>query len=819
MDFPKGEKYFVRKVLLTLLWLGATAWAYPPLPEARTESEALFVRRIIDFWREKEYPFVKSQVQSYLHSHPDSPFVNHFWALLGDIALHEKNNEEALFCYNQVTKKGFVEMKKWQTLYHLARYEDLYEELSTLPLSGEEEKFYFAESAFRLALLSDEERARVLCSEALPYYEELRTSRSVGAHATLALAEINRLLKRPEIAVQLYLEVAKNNEENQADILFHAAALLVEVDSERASQLFAALALGSSDHASEAAYQWLLLLANRGEWEKLADQRSVWLEKLSNKQLKEAYFYLGMIALDKKNYEQAARDLQEAPPEKSALEGLLVCSRELDRIDLCEKSFALLKELYPQHLPEASFLRAAAYKGKEALHLFNELIANFPSHAVAENGRIQRVRLLMEMKQWKEARQAALTYLKEYPHSKRIGEMHRLAISLSQMQGDSASLAEDLERAFAARIFQSQEKQEKEELLIQTYLKLGSVNAALGILHEMKDPDPLLFALCYIKEGNSPEKLVAFGEKALERHPEQERLHLHLFNAYLALSQVSENEFFTKKAAEHLHQIIDRFSVSIENRLWLAHYFAKKEDERALSLLQSLLETEANIKRFAKEGVALARLYQKKREWERALALLERLPDIPEKRLIEAECLSSLGNRERAIALFAGLEEAPLVSIAYTATLHLARLCFDQSPQQSLDRFRLLKMSRSLATEPIHLEAALDYADLQASLQPKEKQVKDCLNTLLEMKETYTTESDIASKDYHECRKLMPEKDLIYQAYMRYLDARIYLLQAKLTRDPHEARVKESAARALLSTLRQGKYAVSAYLIERAKCE
>lgn len=819
MDFPKGEKRFVRKILLILVLVGQAAWAYPPLPEARTESEALFVRRIIDFWREREYSFVKNQIPSYLHSHPDTPFADHFYAMLGDIALHENNNEAALSYYNQVTKRGFIEGKRWQILYHMARYDELYEELLASPLVGEEERFFFAESAFRLALSSDEERAKRLCNEALPFYEGLTASKTFGAHAKLALAEINRLLKRPEIALQLYLEIAKNGCENQADILFHAAALLVEVDVERAAQLFASLAHGTSEHAGEAAYQWLLLLANKGDWKTLAEERALWLSKLSQKQQKEAYFYLGMIAFNQKEYQQAVLDLQLAPPEKSALEALLTCSRELHEVGLCERSFALMKELYPEHLPEASFLRASTYEGKEALHLFEELISNFPTHVIAEKARVEKVRLLMEMKEWKEAHEAALGYLKDHPQSNRIGEMHRLAIALSQIQGEFVSLAEDLERALAARIFHGEEKREKEELLVQAYLKLGSIHAALGILHEMKNPDPLLFAHCYIKEGNSPEKIITFGERALDLHPDQDRLHLHLFNAYLTLSQTSQNELFKKQAAEHLYQVIDRYSVSIENRLWLANYFAKEEDERALPLLESLIETDLNVKRFAREGVTLSKIYQKKGDVDRALALLKRLPGTPEKQLIEAECLLTLGDKERAISLFSELEGSPQLSIAYAATLQLARLLFTESPKESLERLRTLKIAKNLATEPIHLEAALDYAELHSLLLPKDEQVKNCLEALIQMREIYTTESDIASKDYHECRKLMPEKELVYQAYMRYLDARIYLLQAKLATDPHEARVKEGAARALISTLRQGKYAVSAYLVERAKSE
>ena len=74
--------------------------------------------------------------------------------------------------------------------------------------------------------------------------------------------------------------------------------------------------------------------------------------------------------------------------------------------------------------------------------------------------------------------------------------------------------------------------------------------------------------------------------------------------------------------------------------------------------------------------------------------------------------------------------------------------------------------------------------------------------------------------DYETQRKLMPDKDRIYQAYIMYIDAQIAILEAKAARvsgEAHEAKSKEGASIALLSTLIDGKYAVSKYLVDKAK--
>jgi len=845
MNYQKGGKHFVKKTLFVLALLTQVAFAYPPLPEARSDSEALFVRRIIDFWRDKEYPFAKSQIRTYMSDYPKSPFTDHFYAMLGDMAMHEKAYHEALDYYNRISDEGLsahVQAKRWQALYQLQLYTQLYQEIAPIHLdeSDEEGKFYFAEAAFREALTllrfpEGKEQAQSLCEEALPIYASLSFSEAFGAHAKLAIAEIYRFLNKPEIAAKLYLDIAEN-QEDQEEVLFHAAAMLMQCDQEKAASLFETIARGDSERAGDATYQWMQVLANKGDWDTIGHERNLWLAKIPKEQQGISYFYLGMIAFEQGRHYQTIADLQKAlekgidsPHDRSALEALLTSGKEVGNLDICESSHSLLTERYPDQRAEAGYVRATAYqKGGDtmrALTLFEDLIQQFPSHMVAEKAGVEKVQLLMAEKKWEEAYAGVRAFLKQHSRSQHKGEMLRLAIDLSRIQASEgelyAQLAEDLERAFAARIFQGEERAEKEMLLAKSYLKLDRIHSALGILHEMKEPDPLLFTQCYIKEGASHEKVVSFGEKALEKYPEHDRLHLHLFNAYLELAKNDSDETLTKRAADHLDAVIDVYPVSLENRLWLAHYFAKTQNERAIYLLESLLQTETNWKRFDEEGLILARLYQKTGQLKKALPLLDKFIKLgqktkPEAELISAEVYQELGERKKAEALFAKLEDSPHLPIAHAASLHLARLRFDRQPEKSLKKLHNLKVRKTLANEPIHLEAALDMAELQASLLPQEERLESILAALIEVKEEFTSDRDICSKDYHESRQMMPDKELIYQAYMRYLDARIYHLQAKVVSDPQKGKEKENAARALFSTLRQGKYAVSKYLVEHA---
>ncbi|MCC5832393.1 MAG: outer membrane protein assembly factor BamD [Chlamydiales bacterium] len=832
----------MKKTLFLLAFLMHSAFAYPPLPEARTEGEALFARRIVGFWRDKEYPFVKSQVRAYMNAFPSGPFTDHFYALLGDIALHERSYEEALEHYRCVSDQAVSEhlrVKRWQALYQLQLYRELYREIAFLGHEVEDEgKFYLAEAAFREALNLKEassEEAMVLCKEALPLYASLTSNALFGTHAKLAMAEIYRILEKPEAAANLYLEIA-DSEESPYELLFQAAALLAHRNPEQAATLFERIARGSSRMASEAAHQWLQILATRGEWKTIAHERDLWLAKIVEEHRAVVYYYLGMLAFDEGKYYQAQADLQKAlekgiapPQDRTVLETLLTSAGEVNNLVLCDLCYTLLTERYPDQRAQAGYVRAASYRKagetEQALALFEELTHQFPMGPVSEKAGAEKIKLLMEEKRWDEAHESVLRFLEHHPQSGRKGEMLRLSVelaSISASEGELYSrLAEDLELAFAARVFQADEREEKESLLALSYIKLGKIHPALGLLHEMKNPDPLLFAQCYIKEGNSPEKVILFGEKALEKNPGNDRLHLHLFNAYLQLSKKRPgDEELTEKAAAHLDAVIDIYPVTLENRLWLAHYFARLQNERALYLLETLLQTESNRKRFDEEALMLARLYQKKGALKKACSLAEKIIALdqktkPEGELILAEALRGLGEGERAEKIFSRLEESPYLPVAYEASLNLAKMRFTLEPEKSLRKLHNLIVRKKLVTEPIHLEAALERAGFIAALAPEEERTGRFLEALLEVKEEFTSERDISSKDYHESRRLLPEKEKVYQAYMCYLDARIYKLQADLAVDPEERSAKESEALTLFSELQQRRDAMSGYLAER----
>ena len=73
------------------------------LADSASESEeALFARRIAEFWKDNDTALTKSQIEQFFQLYPSSPYQETLLILLGDIYRQEKNYGRALSYYNQL---------------------------------------------------------------------------------------------------------------------------------------------------------------------------------------------------------------------------------------------------------------------------------------------------------------------------------------------------------------------------------------------------------------------------------------------------------------------------------------------------------------------------------------------------------------------------------------------------------------------------------------------------------------------------------------------------------------------------------------------
>jgi tetratricopeptide (TPR) repeat protein len=228
--------------------------------------------------------------------------------------------------------------------------------------------------------------------------------------------------------------------------------------------------------------------------------------------------------------------------------------------------------------------------------------------------------------------------------------------------------------------------------------------------------------------------------------------------------------------------------------------------QKIISLLEPLLLSHEALRddslflesAFCKLGT----LYQLLHHHEKAMTLLQELiaqqrtaPSLAwkcatEASLLLAESYAAIGKTEEALLLFDAVqkEKAALrTPFGASACLSSARLRSAQWMQrqpvsadtrfyQILSQFKDLSLQKTLSNEPLHLEAALDYVDLQTQFEPDP--LKKKLTLLTKTKEDFESATDLLSKDYHAARARLPHKNQIYQGYMRLMEAEILTIQA-----------------------------------------
>lgn len=376
-----------------------------------------------------------------------------------------------------------------------------------------------------------------------------------------------------------------------------------------------------------------------------------------------------------------------------------------------------------------------------------------------------------------------------------------------------------------------------------------------------------LLAICGQKEGRYDD-FAFHAEHVLLLHPKLEEaaaLKKNLIAAYLYLS--NDDPRYKERAAELLREQFRQAPehVDMVSLVWLADYYYEKlaadrhpyllepseyteELAEALTMYQRIVELftddTAALDR-ERDSVRLARLLAWSGNFQ---GVSETLATLKEWQALQAEQAWNLSAETQFIRAYAAEQQelwatatslfSPLTSdprlkvspLQAAAQLHHCRVAYRDLPDEKrhvksrevqtiLAGLHDLQMKRKLSQEPIHLEAAMDAAEIYAACHPPKEKEEALLQQLMAMKEDFSSKGDLWSKDYHSARSQFPEQDRIYQAYLMLVDARIAYLQLKLSResDRLDMHRRAEAAHTILSTLLSGKFAVSRYVVDRAQ--
>ncbi len=931
----------VTSLIQRLLFIPAAFFSLPVYsqnpPTPATHEEALFVRRILEFWKDNEPILVKAQIHQFLKLYPTSEYRDSLLVILGDTYWKEKNYKQALTAYDEIKAPHLCDKvfnNRLDCHYHLENHYDITEALLS-KLSSEKEPpetneqalwmFYFAEALLQQAKQMDDPIAANEGYTLSKDYYELLLNTEHKVNAKLALAEIYSLLNQNQPAAVYYLELADLIPEKKEEMIWRAAQLQQVQAPEDGIRLYAQLLQLDGAKSADAAYNKLLLMYALGHYQPIIDEQEELRHYLSSENhpllafyIGHSYFHLGQYEkaidyLDPLFNKQIKLPVHDIALEKSLMMTMLASRYHLNDINQVNYLADKFEFTFPKDIALAGILyfQAAACKNngqiEKGLNLLNRVKDEFPEYDRMDHVDYERAVILFKLKQWEPSRTAFKELIQKYPDSP-LAQTSRQYLPNTTLQiidatpYDAANLPilkrQLIEEMQAALDFPDSVKGELRPRyflkIAKTWYELKEYLQAIDTLLELLDKhsdDPnlfqahLLLATCYHEGLRDPVLFAKHAENVLalnEDYFDQDKLRLNLFSTYLQLSRAeqpsSANENpYIDKAAEHLFEVLlrDQESIKTENQLWLANYFYNKvkshTDEYAVEPLtdkQSLELAKKGVQIYEKalgilpsaphvniqqdtlylehETFKLSNLYGWINQSDAQIALLNDLigqqKENPQwswtlrSRTIFALANSyrQKGNVTHALENYIQLTANPKTTDPYISSaskLHWARLNFltlapekrhldDEETINILKTLKDLQLRKSLAQEPLHLEAGIDYAFIRSSLEPHKKQDEQRYFLFTRLKEEFSNQDDLWAKDYNASRKQYPEKDIIYQAYMMLIDAHLLKMEADLAAakgSSLEQEAKQEAAHAIYKSLIQGKFAVSKYVVDQAK--
>ncbi len=840
--------------------------AHAELINTQNEEEALFIRRIADFWQEGEYQTVKRQIEEFLKEFPESSFAQSLSATLGDLYVREKSFKEALQQYTRITDPQIanrVFLNRMQCLLELQWFATLSDECE-LFLRNENldpdvklrATYLLATSLYQQCLNTpkDSEDLPRLAERAQPYFKFLLNS-DLSHEVAQSFANLCCILKDFASASQVYLHLAEQNGGSQEEMLFQAALLQAEFDKSLAMKTFNEVALLNGERSHDALYNQLVLSYDAGQYEDVLRKKEELLEKIPAERQNSAHLFFGRSHLQLKQYPEALQELLRYADKttssealRSALIDILETAYQLNDEPSLKIALNRLSEQFPDDLqiPKGMLAHALLLKKENHLEAANQeienLCAHFSSSPEIEAARFEQIHIDFQEKRWPLCRSHCQEYLNLFSNNSFAAHVRRyLATAAYHMASESSELAlkeelaEHLETLLKPEMsLSAPEKNDWSFLLAKTDYELKRFLPAIQILEQLITGDSpfseranaiLLLALCTRDGLEDFAKFCSQAEEALALHANllnEESLHIALFNGYLAQTPQSID-----CAAEHLYLALQKIDIEMDNLRWLSdYYFAKSTAEqrdsihfipKAFDTLNRLLtKAKVNIHDldettlpFENSLFQLAQLHGRLGQTQQLMELLQNLkhqyaahPSWAWTKEGEVDLLlgsnySQSNQNDLAIQLFDQiLAKNPSMRsrVSASASLQTAQIRLKEWNQKNLSQddpealkilaqLKTIALQKTLANEPTHLDAAIEYIDFQTGLEKAEKREEKRLALLTKMKTDFETSGDLLSRDYQNTRKILPEKDRIVTAYMNFIDAEILFCQSKLARE------------------------------------
>ena len=853
--------------------------------KAENDDEALFLRRIAEFWQDEEFEIAKSQINSFLEKYPNSNLTDSLYAIYGNININEKNYFEALNAYDNIKSteiKDKISINLLSSLFHTSQFDRLAHECNIYieKTSGElKEKISYLQ-AISFFQIAEKETSEIeknnIYKNALTKFQLLLETK-FEMESREYISQIHLKLKDFNSAANTYLELAQKNPTKEEEYLFQAALLQTNFDKEKALNTFSKITANSLNKKSDAAYNKTLLLFELGKYQDLIREKDFLIDIVQDDKKPLIYFFVGRSQFILKDYSTAKETLinclemedKTCIQMKLALIMLMQCSYQLNDFDLFNNSFDIFISYFPndeQHF-EVLFARALLNKrndkyelAKNDFEIINQTFENMENKDLYLFEYAHLLYLSNDLEKSKAKFKKFITFNSNHELTKPcINYIVNCSIkdinNSNELNIDDKrkNLIEDINYALEfSNVLSIKEKNSFYLLLSKTFFDLkdyknslekltfleSSLNdSAIKNIEFLSKNDLaelyLLKGYCLKYLNNNYKEFINLAEKSLEINPDSQDTaitYINLYNSFLNLSKnddkIDENHLL--KAAHNLYKAykISKEEIDLSNLIWLANYFYTKTQyfinqdyknnltdnkilyddslksknifEYLISLEEKLQEIEklVNIEPYL---VKISNLYKSQNNNPNQLEILNNLisyyknyPNVSWQ--FKEEAIYNLA------LVYESLDDFEKVKNLYNeflitfnkdsyfkprAYLHHIRLLLSKINKENytfqnkaleniLAELKTISLQKVFANEPVHLEAAFDYVDTLCyieKLRPFEKK----LFLLTRMKDNFILEEDLPSQDYHAMRRLLEDKEKIYQAYMMMLEAEILI--------------------------------------------
>lgn len=561
-----------------------------------SENEALFLRRISEFYEEKEYNIVFAQGEEFLKLYPDSIYADELRILLGDLSLDREMYSQSLSYYTSIKSdenKEKVFFNVLECYYHRKDFEKIVESCRNILSSNkslDKDQKEKIQNTYALSLfkwIQEDETRNYQINEAVSIFESLKgTQYDLVAKEHLAYLYTEK--KAYNASTNLYLELAAKCPEKQQDYLFLAAEQARNFDTHLAIKTYGQVCYLGGDRAKDAAFNRLLLFFEEKKYGDILITKDQIAELVGEENKPLFHYYVARSFFEVENFAKAKEEftlfLEKSEDKDLRISSnyyLIHCAQKLKDVSLLDEIVVHLEKEFKENklYLEALFSRALLQKEKE-----NFLSAEKDFSKIMESGReftrkqemlFEWAHMYLESKNYEKAHPLFQQYItsskdvatlplawhyfiycsiKNAENNPTNDQKLVLEKDLTNALKRSISVGEKAEYLYLLGKTRFQLKQFEQSIksfdyLVKAFPKTKYLSKAyvyLGYSYREKNKDFLKFVECLEKALENPNSLSHL-----------DTLHLGLYNAYYELSQIQkESKIAQKKVLEGKEAVV-----------------------------------------------------------------------------------------------------------------------------------------------------------------------------------------------------------------------------------------------------------------------